>query len=59
MMNHAVINGASASRQTETLAYRGIPTDALLPQLEVILDPESAEDCSTNNLRAGLRLKVY
>ena len=38
MMNHAVINGASASRQTETLAYRGITTDALLPQLAVILD---------------------
>ncbi len=44
MMNHAVINGTSSSRQTETLACREMPTDALLPQLSVILDPEAMKN---------------
>lgn len=43
-MNHAVINGVSSSRQTETLACREIPTDVLLPQLAMILDPDAMKD---------------
>jgi len=41
MISHAAINGASSSRFSETLSVHEIPTDALLPQLAVIMDPES------------------
>lgn len=43
-MNHAVSNGASSSRQAETLACHEIPTDALLPQLAVILNQAAMKD---------------
>ncbi len=38
MMNHAVINETSSSRHSETLLGYEIPTEALLPQLAVVLD---------------------
>jgi len=44
MMNPAVINGTSSSRQTETLVRHEVPTDALLPQLSVILDQAAMKD---------------
>lgn len=44
MMNHTAINGTSSSRQTETLACHETPTDALLPQLSVILDQAAMKD---------------
>lgn len=44
MMNHAVSNRASSSRQAEPLARHETPTDALLPQLAVILDQSAMKD---------------
>lgn len=44
MMNHAVIDGAAALGRPETLAGREIPTDTLLPQLAIILDPEAMKE---------------
>ena len=44
MMNHAVSNRASSSRQTEPLACHETPTDALLTQLAVILDQSAMKD---------------
>jgi thiamine kinase-like enzyme len=44
MKDHAVINETSSSRHGETLASRQIRTDALLPQLEVILNPDLMKD---------------
>ena len=44
MMNHAVINGASSSRHSETVSCHEIPPDALLPQLAVILDQAAMKD---------------
>lgn len=44
MMNHAVSNGTSSSRQTQALACHEIPADALLPQLAVILDQAAMKD---------------
>jgi hypothetical protein len=44
MMNHAAINETSSSRYSEILACHEIPTDALLPQLAVILDQAAMKD---------------
>jgi len=41
MISHTAIDGASSSQFSETLSVHEIPTDALLPQLAVIMDPES------------------
>lgn len=40
MVSHRAIDGASSSRLSETLSVHEIPTDPLLPQLPVIMDPE-------------------
>ena len=44
MKNPAVFNGAASSQPGETLVPRQIPTDALLPQLQVILNPDLMRD---------------
>lgn len=44
MKNHVVINGAAALGRPKTLAGREIPTDVLLPQLAMILDPEAMKE---------------
>jgi Phosphotransferase enzyme family len=40
MLSHAAIDGTSSSRCSETLSPHEIPTDTLLPQLPVIMNPE-------------------